>query len=236
MFQTGQAKENMSYDAYLTLTCISIVPSNCQARLRSIKVIIYERFLASRTTHRRAIRLENRVLPYCVVFPTMINSHVRFIVVAFIPGARAREEKKKREKEILSQYISHDYSRVYSMEIGITYLYPYDDDGNSNDSIFLPRRQGARGYIHTGQLLHMTNRRLLPFNLFARLHLHAIVSPVALYIRPRPSVDILNTRNFFFSYDGRACVTVRANQVDKECDNMRQITRRVYEHRFQYKI
>lgn len=43
----------------------------------------------------------------------------------------------------------------------------------------------------------MTNRRLLPFNLFARPHLHAIVSPVALYIRPRPSVDILNTRHFF---------------------------------------
>lgn len=30
--------------------------------------------------------------------------------------------------------------------------------------------------IHT-QLLHMTNRRLLPFNLFARLHLHTIVFP-----------------------------------------------------------
>lgn len=56
--------------------------------------------------------------------------------------------KKKKEKKILSQYISHDYSRVYLMEIGITYLYPYDDDGNSNDSIFLPRRQGAHGYTH----------------------------------------------------------------------------------------
>lgn len=106
-------------------------------------------FLASRTTHRHAITLERTscALPYCVVFPAMINSHVRFIVVAFIPCARTNG-KKKREKEILSQYISHDYSRVYSMEIGITYLYPYDDDGNSNDSIFLPRRQGARGYTH----------------------------------------------------------------------------------------
>lgn len=80
-----------------------------------------------------------RVLPYCVVFPTMINSHVRSRALHSPRG----EEKKK---ESLSQYISHDYSRVYSMEIGITYLYPYDDDGNSNDSIFLSRRQGARLY------------------------------------------------------------------------------------------
>lgn len=64
------------------------------------------------------------------------------------------------------------------MEIGITYLYPYDDDGNSDDSIFLSRRQGAPAVTTTARgytLLHMTNRRLLPFNLFPRLHLHTTV-------------------------------------------------------------
>jgi len=73
----------------------------------------------------------------------MINFHVHSACIHPMGGEREREreKEKKGKKESLSQYISHDYSRVYSMEIDITYLYPYDDGGNSNDSIFLSRRQ-----------------------------------------------------------------------------------------------
>jgi len=43
MFQTRQTKENTSH-AYLSKT-ISILSSDCHVRLRSIKDVIYERFL-----------------------------------------------------------------------------------------------------------------------------------------------------------------------------------------------
>jgi len=84
----------------------------------------------------------------------MINSHVHSACIHPM-GEREKEGKKGKKKESLSQYISHDYSRVYSMEIGITYLYPYDDDGNSNDSIFLSRRQERGGH---GSMLADTRR------------------------------------------------------------------------------
>lgn len=126
---------------------ISILSSGCHVRLRSIKGRYLRAFLASRATHRRAITLENRTLPYCVVFPAMINSHVRFIVVAFIPCARARAYgKRKRERNPVTVYFARLFPGIFDGDRHITYLYPYDDDGNSNDSIFLPRRQGAYGY------------------------------------------------------------------------------------------
>jgi len=166
----------------------------------------------------------------------MINSHVRD--AAFAPRDRAEDEGEGEGGgggEIPPRCITRDYSRLYPMEIGITYLRPHDDDGNSTIlspspslslslslSLSFPRerRQGARvlrSRIRAG-LLHMTNRRLLPFNLFARPHLHTIVSPVVLYIRPRPSVDILNTRDFFSARvtdERRERRVARARGVDK---------------------
>lgn len=68
-FQMGQAKENISY-----LTKLYTVPSieHVLPRTLTINQGRYAlAFLASRTTHRRAITLENDsryVLPYCVVF------------------------------------------------------------------------------------------------------------------------------------------------------------------------
>jgi len=147
----------------------------------------------------------------------MINSHVRD--AAFAPRDRAEDEGEGEGGgggEIPPRCITRDYSRLYPMEIGITYSL------SLSLSLSFPRerRQGARvlrSRIRAG-LLHMTNRRLLPFNLFARPHLHTIVSPVVLYIRPRPSVDILNTRDFFSARvtdERRERRVARARGVDK---------------------